>query len=56
MGIELERVLARLKESDGAENVVVDERVAHEVLGALAVVDPKRVGRRVECLSGADAS
>lgn len=56
VGIELERVLARLEESDGAENVVMDEGVAHEALGALAVVDSKRVGCRVECLSGVAAS
>ncbi|WP_159073615.1 hypothetical protein [Streptomyces sp. RTd22] len=56
MGIELERVLARLEESDGTENVVMDERVAYEVLGALAVVDPERVGCRTECLSGVAAS
>lgn len=49
MGIELERVLARLGESGGEENVVMDEGVAREVLGALAIVDPKRVDCRSEC-------
>lgn len=45
MGIELERVLARLEESGGASNVHLDGGVAREVLGALSMVDP----RRVEC-------
>ncbi|MFF3976922.1 hypothetical protein [Streptomyces sp. NPDC001828] len=43
MGIELERVLARLRESGGAEKVTLDEDAAFEALGALAVVDPRRV-------------
>lgn len=55
MGIELERVLARLAESDGREAVVLDEDAALDVLGALSVVDPKRAGRGAECLSGAVA-
>ncbi|MFB9466803.1 hypothetical protein [Streptomyces cinereospinus] len=56
MGIELGRVLARLKESEGVENVALDDESAHEVLGALSIVDPKRVERRAECLSGAAVS
>ncbi|GAO08735.1 hypothetical protein TPA0598_04_03710 [Streptomyces lydicamycinicus] len=48
MGIELERVLARLKESGGVPNVHLDAGVAREVLGALSVVDPGRVERGVE--------
>jgi hypothetical protein len=44
VGIELDRVLARLKESDGAENATLDEEEALRVLGALAIVDPGRVG------------
>lgn len=55
VGIELERVLARLAESDGREAVVLDEDAALDVLGALSVVDPKRAGRGAECLSGAVA-
>ncbi|MFE2842532.1 hypothetical protein ACFXKS_03055 [Streptomyces scopuliridis] len=55
MGIELERVLARLGESGGRGVVVLDEDAALEVLGALSVVDPNRTGRDVECLSGAVA-
>lgn len=43
MGIELDRVLARLEESDGVENVTLDEGAALAALGALAIVDPKRV-------------
>jgi hypothetical protein len=53
VGIELDRVLARLKESSGAENVILDEKAARDALGALSIVDPKRVDRDVECLSGA---
>ncbi|MEH0588098.1 hypothetical protein QA942_30085 [Streptomyces sp. B21-106] len=45
MGIELGRVLARLEESGGVENVVLDDESAREVLGALSIVDPKRVER-----------
>lgn len=56
MGIELDRVLARLKESGGAENVMLDDEAALGVLGALAIVDAKRVECRVECASGAVAS
>ncbi|MGW4979803.1 hypothetical protein [Streptomyces mirabilis] len=52
MGIELDRVLARLGESGGAENAILDEEAALGVLGALAVVDPRRVAV-AECLSGA---
>lgn len=55
MGIGLERVLARLKESHGVENVILDEKSAHDVLGALSVVDPGRVDCDAECLSGAVA-
>ncbi|TXC99048.1 hypothetical protein [Streptomyces sp. ISID311] len=43
MGIELGRVLARLKESGGVPNVHLDGELAHEVLGALSVVDPEQV-------------
>ncbi|MEU3215926.1 hypothetical protein [Streptomyces sp. NPDC006971] len=56
MGIELGRVLARLEESEGVENVALDDESAHEVMGALSIVDPKRVERGAECLSGAAAS
>ncbi|WP_405908690.1 hypothetical protein OG742_30235 [Streptomyces sp. NBC_00828] len=55
MGIELERVLARLKESGGTENVILDDEAALGALGALAIVDPKRVGCDVECVSGVAA-
>lgn len=55
MGIELDRVLARLEESGGVENVVLDEEAALAVLGALAVVGPEWIGRDVERLSGAVA-
>ncbi|WP_411142348.1 hypothetical protein [Streptomyces sp. x-80] len=55
MGIELERVLARMAESGGAESVTLDEDVALEVLGVLSVVDPKRVGCDAERLGGAVA-
>lgn len=44
MGIELDRVLARLEESGGVENVVLGDEGALGVLGALAVVDPERIG------------
>ncbi|MFM9499560.1 hypothetical protein ACKI1Q_38950 [Streptomyces galilaeus] len=53
VGIELERVLARLEESGGAENVILDGGAALDALGALAIVDPKRVGCGLECVSGA---
>ncbi|MFD3618681.1 hypothetical protein ACFWWT_26270 [Streptomyces sp. NPDC058676] len=56
MGIELDRVLARLEESGGTENVILDGEAALGALGALAVVDPKRVGCDVERVSGATAS
>lgn len=55
VGIELERVLARLKESGGTENVILDDEAALGALGALAIVDPKRVGCDVECVSGVAA-
>ncbi|MER6131866.1 hypothetical protein [Streptomyces sp. NPDC001815] len=55
MGIELDRVLARLRESDGVENVVMGDVVACDALAALAIVDPKWVDRDVESLSGAVA-
>jgi hypothetical protein len=56
VGIELDRVLARLEESGGTENVVLDNEAALGLLGALAVVDPKRVGSDVERASGVTAS
>ncbi|MDX2820486.1 hypothetical protein PV416_05145 [Streptomyces ipomoeae] len=56
MGIELDRVLARLEESGGTENVTLDDEAALGVLGALAIVDPKWVGCDVGCASGAVAS
>ncbi|GAA2513734.1 hypothetical protein [Streptomyces longisporus] len=56
MGIELDRVLARLEESGGTENVILDDEAALVALGALAVVDPKRVDREVDCARGAAAS
>ncbi|MFI7136542.1 hypothetical protein ACIBQ5_01880 [Streptomyces massasporeus] len=49
MGIELNRVLARLEESGGVENVTLDEETALLALGALAIVDPKRVGCGAQC-------
>ncbi|MCZ4098263.1 MULTISPECIES: hypothetical protein [unclassified Streptomyces] len=52
MGIELGRVLARLEESGGVENVALNDESAHEVLGALSIVDPKHVGCEAERLSG----
>ncbi|WP_164932251.1 MULTISPECIES: hypothetical protein [unclassified Streptomyces] len=55
MGIELERVLARLAESGGRENVALDEGVALDALGALSVVDPDRAGCDAEWLCGAVA-
>jgi hypothetical protein len=56
VGIELDRVLARLEESGGTENVTLDDEAALGVLGALAIVDPKWVGCDVGCASGAVAS
>ncbi|WP_178855109.1 hypothetical protein [Streptomyces acidiscabies] len=56
MGIELDRVLARLEESGGTENVILDDEAAFAALGALAIVDVKRVGCVVERMSGAAAS
>ncbi|MEU6475291.1 hypothetical protein ABZ858_00095 [Streptomyces sp. NPDC047017] len=53
MGIELERVMARLAESGGREAVSLDEETALEALGALSIVDPKRVGGINERLVGA---
>ncbi|MEV0438448.1 hypothetical protein AB0I84_11030 [Streptomyces spectabilis] len=44
MHIELGRVLARLEESDGVPNVRLADGEVMELLGALAVVDPERVG------------
>ncbi|MDH6499490.1 hypothetical protein [Streptomyces sp. SAI-149] len=56
MGIELDRVLARLEESGGTENVVLDHEAALGLLGALAVVDLKRAGYDVAVASDATAS
>lgn len=56
MGIDLGRVLARLEDSGGAENVILDDEAVLGVLGALAIVDPKRVACGVECASGVIAS
>ncbi len=56
MGIDLGRVLARLEESGGAENVILDDEAVLGVLGALAIVDAKRVGCDVGRVSGAVAS
>ncbi|MEH0535803.1 hypothetical protein QBB31_14365 [Streptomyces scabiei] len=56
MGIELDRVLARLEESGGTENVILDDEAAFAALGALAIVEAKRVGCDVEHASGAAAS
>ncbi|KFF98060.1 hypothetical protein IQ62_27530 [Streptomyces scabiei] len=56
VGIELERVLTRLEESGGVENVILDDGAALDVLGVLAVVDPERVGCGMGCASGAAAS
>lgn len=43
VGIELDRVLARVEESGGPENVSLDDEAALAALGALAIVDAKRV-------------
>ncbi|MFB7742530.1 hypothetical protein [Streptomyces sp. NPDC056132] len=52
VGIELERVLARLRESGDVEGVTLDEGAAFDALGALAVVDPRRVrGEREDGLA-----
>ncbi|ELP64989.1 hypothetical protein PV735_31790 [Streptomyces turgidiscabies] len=56
MGIELDRVVALLEESGGAENVILNAEAAIDALGALAIVDPKRVGCGVECTSSVIAS
>lgn len=56
MGIELDRVLARLEESGGRENVVLGDEAALVALGALAIVDLKRVGRDVKPAMGAATS
>ncbi|MEV7279766.1 hypothetical protein [Streptomyces sp. NPDC093111] len=45
MGIEVGRVLARLAESGGRGNVALDDGLAREVLGALAIVDIEEIGR-----------
>ncbi|MFE1923448.1 hypothetical protein ACFW91_12860 [Streptomyces asoensis] len=50
MGIELGRVLGRVAESGGVENVALDDESAREVLGALSIVDLKRVGCEPESL------
>ncbi|MFM9538696.1 hypothetical protein ACKI1I_40970 [Streptomyces turgidiscabies] len=55
MGIELDRVLALLEESGGAENVILNDEAAINALGALAIVDPKWVDC-AECASDAIAS
>ncbi|WP_435970177.1 hypothetical protein [Streptomyces sp. Qhu_M48] len=46
MGIEVGRVFARLAESEGEENVALDEGLAQEVLGALAIVNVERFDRQ----------
>ncbi|WP_172387314.1 hypothetical protein [Streptomyces sp. MNP-20] len=46
MHIELGRVLARLEESGGVPNVRLADGEVVELLGALAVVDPKKVEPR----------
>lgn len=56
VGIELNRVLARLEESGGAENVILDDEAALGALGAMAIVDPKRVDCDSECVSSAASS
>lgn len=56
MGIELDRVLARLEESGGTENAILDGEAALAALGALAIVDAKRIGCGTECASEAAAS
>ncbi|WP_142217030.1 hypothetical protein [Streptomyces sp. SLBN-118] len=48
MGIDLERVLARLKESGGIAYAELGEDEASAVLGALAVVD-------LQCIDPAEA-
>ncbi|UNO42127.1 hypothetical protein [Streptomyces sp. MST-110588] len=55
MGIELGRVLARLAESGGKENVALGEGSALDALGALSVVDPERVDCDAERLCDAVA-
>ncbi|MGA5637774.1 hypothetical protein ACPCTN_03335 [Streptomyces cinereoruber] len=44
MGIDLGRVLARLEEAGDREGAVLDGDAVLDVLGALAIVDPKRAG------------
>ncbi|MFD9390553.1 hypothetical protein ACFWBB_07380 [Streptomyces sp. NPDC060000] len=56
MGIELDGVLARLEESGGTENVILDDEAAFAALGALAIVDAKRVGCDVGHAGGAAVS
>ncbi|MFJ4939784.1 hypothetical protein ACIP8U_38825 [Streptomyces pseudovenezuelae] len=56
MGIELDRVLARLEESGGTENAFLDGEAALAALGALAIVDAKRIGCGMERASDAGAS
>lgn len=43
VGIELGRVLARLKESNGAAYAALDERSIRGTLGTLSLVEPQRV-------------
>jgi hypothetical protein len=52
VAIELERVLARLEESDGRENVDLDGEVALGLLGALSIVDPQRLDCDTKGLPG----
>ncbi|MFJ3229889.1 hypothetical protein [Streptomyces sp. NPDC086787] len=52
MGIEMARVLARLAESGGRECAALDEAAALDVLGALALVEPKRAGFEDEWQQG----
>ncbi|XUM00236.1 hypothetical protein ACQ86F_25330 [Streptomyces venezuelae ATCC 10712] len=53
MGIEMGRVLARLAESGGKEHAALDDGLAREVLGALAIVDIEKIDRQA-CPGGVD--
>ncbi|MFE7129376.1 hypothetical protein ACFVIM_00755 [Streptomyces sp. NPDC057638] len=53
VAVEVERVMARLRESEGAVHASVEEEGALEILGALSIVDPRLVGRHPDRLSPA---
>ncbi|WJV48864.1 hypothetical protein [Streptomyces flavofungini] len=56
MHIELGRVLARLEESGGVPNVRLTDGEVVELLGALAVVDPKKVESQKGVSSAVDVA